>query len=74
MVYTIQRHHSHHHDDRLLLPAVRLVSVLHETLGEHGLEALVETARADYGLESDWTTEAIEAAKAHAAELARMLQ
>ena len=73
LVWGIERHHDAGCTDAELPPAVRLVAVLRETEEEYGLECLVETARVDYGLEADWTREAIDKAHAQATELARML-
>lgn len=63
----------HHHktaDDRQLLPAVRLVSLLGETEAEHGDEALIECARSDYGLDSDAVRRVVLDAGGQADELA----
>lgn len=66
----------HHHkgaDDRQLLPAVRLVSLLGETEAEHGDEALVECARSEYGLDVDTVRQALSDAGGQADELAEHL-
>lgn len=63
----------HHHktaDDRQLLPAVRLVSLLGETEAEHGDEALVDGARCDYGLDADAVRQVVVDAGTQADELA----
>lgn len=64
-----------HHDtdptDDELPPAVRLVAVLRET--EDGIEAMVELARSDYGLQPEWTLEAIEEANEQASELTKLI-
>ena len=64
-------HHNTDQTDDKLPPAVRLVAVLRET--EHGVEAMVELARSDYGLQPDWTLEAIGEANDQASELAKLM-
>lgn len=54
-------------------PAIHLVAGWRETAGEPSVEALVERARADFGLEPDWTLESIETARADADGLATIL-
>jgi HD-like signal output (HDOD) protein len=68
----IARHHDTTATDRDVLPAVRLVALLRETEVEHGLEAVIERSRTDYGLDPDWTRAAVEEARASAVELARL--
>lgn len=56
-----------------LLPAVRLLSGVREVEAEGTDEALIETARAEYGLEPDWTLGAIDSSAVAATELAKLL-
>lgn len=69
----IRGHHEDGKSDRELLPAVRLVALLRETEREHGVDALVETARSDYGLGADWLGDAVVAAEEQASELASLI-
>ena len=52
---------------------MRLMSRVREVEAEGSDEELIETARAEYGLEPDWTLGAIESSAQAAAELARLL-
>jgi HD-like signal output (HDOD) protein len=74
LVDSITRHHNPQCDDRLIAPAIRLVSVLRETETDRAVEALVETANQDYGVEKDWTLEAVQMAQQQAEDLAHMLK
>lgn len=73
LVVAIELHHKHEYTDQEVLPAMRLVSCLRETQDEHGIDALVEDARADYGLDPDWTREVITACREQSLELASSL-
>ena len=73
MARTIALHHASEATDRDVLPAIRLVGVTREVEPDLALEALVETARAEYGMEPDWTLEALEASRVEADELASLL-
>lgn len=68
----------HHTGGAQLLPAVRLVAGLRETVsGTEGMrsqdEAVLEQAREEFGLQPDWTVCAIEASLTEAADLQRRL-
>ena len=67
----IHLHHDDHAADDQILPALRLVSLHRETETEHGIEALIETARSRYGLEPDWMQRSVEECEVLAAELSR---
>ena len=69
----IAKHHDPSASSAELLPAVRLMSRVREVEAEGSDEQLVETARADYGIEPDWTLGAIEASGQAATELAKLL-
>ena len=69
----IFRHHKSDVGDDELLPALRLVALLGENPADDGVEALTETARADYGLEPDWIGTALGQAEAQAGELSQRL-
>lgn len=73
LIGSIEDHHRDDCTDVELLPAVRLVSLLRETEAEYGIEAMIETARSEYGLEPDWTQDALESCAVQAMELAREL-
>jgi len=73
LVAGIELHHADERTDREVLPAVRLVARLRETEDEHGLEALIEHARGDYGLDPDWTRAAVADCREAAVELAGTL-
>ena len=73
LVQSIQHHHSSTPSDSELPPAVKLVSVLRESETQLAEEALIERARLDYGLESDWTLETLRAAEDQSRELSDML-
>jgi len=68
----------HHTDGASLLPAVRLVAGLRETVSEGGEmqpedEAMLELAREEFGLAPDWTVAAIGSSVQEAADLQRRL-
>ncbi len=46
---------------------------MHETPAEVCIEALVETARSNFGLDPDWTREAVDRAEEQASGLARLM-
>ena len=73
LVVLIGRHHSAEASDAELFPAIRLAAVLRETAVEYGIEALVEEARSGYGLEPDWTRQAVTSCQEKAVELAQIL-
>ncbi len=54
-------------------PGVQLVSLMHETQDEICIETLVETARSNFGLDPDWTREAVDRAEEQASGLARLM-
>ncbi len=68
----------HHTAGATLLPAVRLVAGLRETVsGDTGMhrddEKVLELAREEFGLEPDWTVAAIESSLGEAADLMHKL-
>ena len=69
----IQCHHQDDLSDREFPAALRLVSVLRETEVEHGLEALIEIGRSDYGVTPEQMQETLEGSQKQARELAREL-
>tara|TARA_R110002126_G_scaffold41590_33_gene121033 strand:- start:5580 stop:6434 length:855 start_codon:yes stop_codon:yes gene_type:complete len=73
LIDSIQDHHRDDLKDDQVLPAVKLVSHLRETEANVAIEAMIETARSDYGLSPDWTQDALEACAQQAMELAREL-
>ncbi len=73
LVKAIASHHNEGTSDAELLPAVRLMSRVREVEVDGSDELLLETARAEYGLEPDWTRGAIESSGEAAAELAKLL-
>ena len=52
-----------------VLPALRLASLHRETECEHGIEAIVNDAKEEYGLQPDTTAQLIENSKRQADEL-----
>jgi HD-like signal output (HDOD) protein len=66
---------AHHHDDAsVTVPAaVRLVGRLVDCEAEHGVEVLVEDAHGDYGIERDWSVEAVELASRQADQLVQAM-
>ena len=73
LIEAVRHHHSDASTDWDVSPAIRLVALLRETRAEHGIEAMVEEARASYGLTPDWTRRAVEECECHARELAQSL-
>ena len=73
MVDSIRRHHEPTSTDAQLPPAIRLVSVLRETLPAEALEAFVELARSDYGLQADWLVDAVDSSGREASEIVETL-
>lgn len=73
LVGAISMHHSDEHTDQEVLPATRLVARLREHEDERDQEALIEHARADYGLAPDWTCETLEACRGMARDLASVM-
>jgi HD-like signal output (HDOD) protein len=71
LIESIVDHHRDDQKDDQVLPAVRLVSLLRETAADAGIEAMIETARMEYGISPDWTQEALEACAKQSMELAR---
>lgn len=69
----IALHHDSSVSDKDILPAIRLLAGVREVAPEDTVEALVESARTDYGLQPDWTLGSIESSKAEASELATLL-
>lgn len=67
----IRSHHDGGATDRELPPALRLVALVRDSDLVHGVEAVVETARADYGVDPDWTIDTLELCRRLASELAR---
>lgn len=72
LVHGIAAHHSEV-DDKVLAPALRLAGLLQDTESEHGLDALIETAKSEYGVTPEWMTAALESSKRQAGELLRSL-
>ncbi len=73
LVGAIHGHHRSNLTDAQILPSLRLVSVLRETGEEHGIDAVVEVAKSDYGIEQDWTHRAVADAEKQAAELTQLM-
>lgn len=73
VVANIGAHHQPGTGDQDVLPAIRLVAPAREVPAEDEAEQLVETARAEYGLEPDWTIGQIEASRDAAIDLATRL-
>ncbi len=69
---SINGHHEQVQEQQL--PAVHLVSMLRETKTEHGIQALIEEARGNYGLQEDWVVTAIAESEVQATELATVLR
>jgi HD-like signal output (HDOD) protein len=64
----------HHPSDADSAPGpIQLVGLLRETQEQAGVDALVEEARSSYGLDPDWTTDALARADEQASELTRLL-
>ena len=73
LVQSIAKHHDTSASSAELLPAIRLMSRVREVEAEGSDEVLIEIARADYGLEPDWTVGAIESSGLAATELSKLL-
>ncbi len=73
LALVIEKHHEPGVGDSEVLPAVRLMSRAREVESEDADDHLVELARAEFGLEPDWTLGAIESSSRAANQLAQML-
>lgn len=69
----IGAHHRVGTNDQEVLPAIRLVAPVREVPGEDEAERLIESARAEYGLEPDWTVAQIAASREAAVDLSERL-
>lgn len=70
----IGEHHAEEEEADAGFPAIHLVSLLRETELEAGVEALVEEAVTRFGLDPEWTVEAVIDASAQAAELTELFE
>lgn len=66
-------HHDRDASDKDLLPSIRLVADIREAPVPGSEESIIESARVDYGLDPDWTRDAMVSSEADASELARTI-